>query len=61
MNTTNYCKDHMTPNGFWSAPVLPTEGIPPAGEAAPQPGDVLAPQPIPPPLPSTLESPPEGH
>jgi hypothetical protein len=56
MNSTNYCKDHMTPNGFWSAPVLPTEGIPPAGEIPPQPGETLPPQPIPPPLPST-ESP----
>jgi hypothetical protein len=52
MNSTNYCKDHMTPNGFWSAPVLPTEGIPPAGEIAPQPGEILPPQPTPPPQPS---------
>src|SRR6478752_2204322 len=52
MNTTNYCKDHMTPAGFWSAPTLPTEGIPPAGELAPQPGETPAPQPIPPPLPT---------
>ena len=52
MNTTNYCKDHMTPVGFWSAPTLPTEGIPPAGELAPQPGETPAPQPIPPPLPT---------
>ena len=52
MNTTNYCKDHMTPAGFWSVPTLPTEGIPPAGELAPQPGETPAPQPIPPPLPT---------
>ena len=32
MNSTNFCKDHMAPDGFWSAPVLPTEGIPPSGE-----------------------------
>ena len=44
MDTTNFCKDHMEPAGFWSAPTLPTEGIPPAGE--------VAPQPIPPPLPT---------
>jgi len=43
MNTTNFCRDHMTPNGFWSDPVLPTEGIPPAGEQQPQ----SAPQPLP--------------
>ena len=48
MNTTNYCKDHMEPAGFWSAPVLPTEGIPPAGEPAPQPGETLPAQPTPP-------------
>jgi hypothetical protein len=24
MNSTNFCKDHMAPNGFWSDPVLPT-------------------------------------
>jgi hypothetical protein len=35
MNSTNFCRDHMDPNGFWSAPTLPTEGIPPAGEPAP--------------------------
>ena len=29
MNSTNFCKDHMAPDGFWSAPVLPTEGLPP--------------------------------
>ena len=29
MNSTNFCKDHMTPNGFWGDPVLPTEGVPP--------------------------------
>ena len=27
MNSTNFCRDHMEPNGFWSAPVLPTEGV----------------------------------
>jgi hypothetical protein len=32
MNSTNFCKDHMDPDGLWSAPVLPTEGIPPGGE-----------------------------
>ena len=32
MNSTNFCKDHMAPNGFWSEPVLPTEGIPPGGQ-----------------------------
>ncbi len=26
MNTTNFCKDHMEPAGFWSDPVLPTGG-----------------------------------
>jgi hypothetical protein len=52
MTTTNYCKDHMTPNGFWSAPVLPTEGIPPVNEQPPQPGEVPPPQPVPPPLPT---------
>lgn len=52
MDSTNYCKDHMEPDGFWSAPTLPTEGIPPAGEMAPQPGETPAPQPIPPPLPT---------
>ena len=34
MNSTNFCKDHMEPNGFWSEPVLPTEGIPPGGQPA---------------------------
>jgi hypothetical protein len=58
MNTTNYCKDHMTPNGFWSAPTLPTEGIPPVNEQAPQPGEVLPPQPIPPPMPTPSAQPP---
>ncbi len=32
MDSTNFCKDHMAPEGFWSAPVLPTEGIPPGGQ-----------------------------
>lgn len=48
MNTTNYCRDHMTPNGFWSDPVLPTEGIPPAGQ--PPNTEPQTPQPIPPPM-----------
>jgi hypothetical protein len=52
MDTTNFCKDHMVPAGFWSAPTLPTEGIPPAGEQAPQPDATPAPQPVPPPLPT---------
>ena len=59
MNTTNFCKDHMGPAGFWSNPVLPTEGIPPAGEPAPQPGETLPPQPIPPPLPTQPASEPQ--
>ena len=29
MNSTNFCKDHMDPNGFTSDPVLATEGVPP--------------------------------
>jgi len=49
MTTTNYCRDHMTPNGFWSAPTLPTEGLPPAGENSEQ---RLLPQPVPPPPPT---------
>jgi hypothetical protein len=52
MDSTNYCNDHMEPNGFWSAPTLPTEGIPPAGEMAPQPGETPPPQPVPPPPPT---------
>jgi hypothetical protein len=28
MDSTNFCKDHMTPAGPHSAPVLPTEGVP---------------------------------
>jgi hypothetical protein len=32
MNSTNFCKDHMNPNGFTSDAVLPTEGIPPGGQ-----------------------------
>jgi hypothetical protein len=52
MTSTNYCKDHMTPNGFWSAPVLPTEGIPPVNEQPPQPGETLPPQPVPEPMPT---------
>jgi hypothetical protein len=31
MNSTNFCRDHLDPNGFWSEPVLPTEGIAPDG------------------------------
>jgi hypothetical protein len=46
MNTTNFCKDHMTPNGLWTNPVLPTEGLPPAGQQPPPP-----PQPVPAPVP----------
>lgn len=52
MNSTNYCVDHMDPAGFWTNPVLPTEGIPPSGQRPPQPGETLEPQPIPPPLPT---------
>lgn len=26
MDSTNFCRDHMDPNGIWSAPVLPSEG-----------------------------------
>jgi hypothetical protein len=51
MNSTNYCVDRMEPAGFWSAPTLPTEGIPPEGEMAPEPGQTPPPQPIPPPQP----------
>jgi hypothetical protein len=58
MRSTNFCSQHMTPNGFWSAPVLPTEGIPPVNEQAPQPGEVLPPQPIPPPMPTPSAQPP---
>jgi len=54
MNSTNFCRDHMNPNGFWSAGVLPTEGIPPAGEDHPE----LIPQPIPDPLPGMPPPPP---
>jgi len=54
MSSTNFCRDHMTPNGFWSAAVLPTEGIPPAGEDHPE----LIPQPIPAPLPGMPSPPP---
>jgi hypothetical protein len=54
MNSTNFCRDHMTPNGFWSAPVLPTEGIPPVNEQPPAPGEVLPPQPVPPPEPTPV-------
>jgi hypothetical protein len=46
MNSTNFCKDHMAPNGIWSAPVLPTEGIPPGG----QPGEAPSGPPLSPPL-----------
>ncbi|WP_156744563.1 hypothetical protein [Mycobacterium sp. E740] len=44
MNSTNFCRDHMAPNGFWSAPVLPTEGIPP-GEEPGEPPRVTGPPP----------------
>jgi len=47
MNSTNFCKDHMAPNGLWSEPVLPTEGIPPGGQ--PQAPDLRIPRPQPPP------------
>lgn len=47
MDSTNFCKDHMAPNGFWSEPVLPTEGIPPGG----QPPELRIPRPPPPPAP----------
>ena len=50
MNSTNFCKDHMVPNGFWGEPVLPTEGIPPGGqpnEAPERPGPPPAPGPVP--------------
>jgi len=51
MNSTNYCKDHMAPNGFWSQPVLPTEGIPAGGQPskAPQIPGVSVPKQGPPP------------
>jgi hypothetical protein len=47
MDTTNFCRDHMGPNGFWTNPVLSTEGLPPAGEQQP----VVVPQPVPAPVP----------
>jgi hypothetical protein len=56
MASTNFCSQHMAPNGFWSAPTLPTEGIPPVNERPPAPGEVLPPQPVPPPLPTPGES-----
>ena len=52
MDSTNFCKDHMVPNGFWSDPVLPTEGIPPINVEPPQPGEMPPPQPVPPALPT---------
>ena len=54
MNSTNWCfiDGHMDPNGSWSAPVLPTEGIPPVNIEAPQPGEMPPPQPVPKPLPT---------
>jgi hypothetical protein len=51
MSTSNWCKDHMVSNGFWSDPVLATEGLPPINEIPPQPGETPLPQPVPPPLP----------
>lgn len=47
MNSTNFCflEGHMEPNGHWSAPVLPTEGVPPEGfqpPAAVAPGEPAA-------------------
>jgi hypothetical protein len=49
----SFCgQGHMAPNGLWSAPVLPTEGIPPGGvELPPPPPEV-------PPLPDSLNNPP---
>lgn len=37
MESTNWCfiAGHMTPAGHWSAPVLPTEGVPPEGFVPP--------------------------
>ena len=49
MNTTNWCKDHMTPNGFWSAPVLPTEGLPEGNAGVFLPNGQPPPPPAPPP------------
>ena len=50
MNSTNFCKDHMNPNGFTSDPVLATEGVPPderPTEAPEIPGRPI-PKPVPP-------------
>lgn len=58
MNSTNFCKDHMAPNGFWSEPVLPTEGIPPGGQPteAPEIPGRPVPAPAPPsPVPGPLD------
>ena len=51
MNSTNFCKDHMNPNGFTSDPVLATEGLPPEerpSEAPEIPGRPVLPKPGPP-------------
>jgi hypothetical protein len=39
----NACKDHMDPNGFWSEPVHPDEGLPPPGGTPPPPPPPTAP------------------
>jgi hypothetical protein len=59
MKDTNWCalNGHMDPAGFWSDPVLPTEGIPPAGE--PPAIEEQRPQPVPPALPDTPD--PQQH
>jgi hypothetical protein len=54
MTSTNWCRDHMAPDGFWGAGVLPTEGLPPVNEQPPAPGEVLPPQPVPPPEPTPV-------
>lgn len=56
MKSTNFCKDHMEPNGFWSEPVLPTEGIPPGGQPTEAPEIPGRPVPAPAP-PSPLPTP----
>ena len=49
MNSTNFCKDHMNPNGFTSDPVLATEGVPP--EERPPEAPEIPGRPIPKPRP----------
>jgi hypothetical protein len=39
MDSTNFCKNHMTPAGFWGDPVLPTEGQPTGEEPPLAPGE----------------------